>query len=123
VSVLDAVVAVVAGGLLVGWYGVAAVGAALVLGVAVRRFEGWPALAAVSMLMVGAGLSWDRITRESWANEWRQGWSLAVIACVVAALATGLATRRARPRHEETARERPRRSARAPEPADAAPSA
>jgi arabinofuranan 3-O-arabinosyltransferase len=117
-GVLDVVVVVVAGGLLVGWWGVAAVGAALVLGVAARRFEGWPALAAASMLMVGVGLSWDRITQASWANEWRQGWSLAVVACVVAALATGLVRRR-----KPTATERPRPSARVPEPADAAPSA
>jgi arabinofuranan 3-O-arabinosyltransferase len=117
-GVLDALVAVGAGGLLVGWYGVAAVVAALVLGVSVRRFEGWPVLAAGSMLLVGAGLSWDRITRESWANEWRQGWSLAVVACVVGALATGIRLRAA----EQPATERPRRSVRVPEPADAAPS-
>ena len=89
VGLLDLAVVLTAGGLLVGWYGVAAVGAAVVAGLAVRRFEGWSLLAAASMLMVGAGLSWDRITQETWANEWRQGWSLAVVACVVAALATG----------------------------------
>ncbi len=94
---LDVVVVMVAGGLLAGWYGVAAVGAALVLGVAARRFEGWGALAAASMLMVGAGLSWDRITQASWANEWRQAWSLAVVGCLVAALATGFAGVRRRP--------------------------
>ena len=73
--------------------GLAAVAVALVAGVAARRFEGWAALAAAAMLMVGAGLSWDRITQETWANEWRQAWSLAVVACLVAALATGLAIR------------------------------
>ena len=93
VGLLDVVVVLAAGGLLVGWYGLAAVAVALVAGVAVRRFEGWAALAAAAMLMVGAGLSWDRITQETWANEWRQGWSLAVVACLVAALATGLAIR------------------------------
>jgi arabinofuranan 3-O-arabinosyltransferase len=92
VGLLDVVVVLTAGGLLVGWYGLAAVAAALVAGVAVRRFDGWGALAAAAMLMVGAGLSWDRITQASWANEWRQAWSLAVIGCVVAALATGLAS-------------------------------
>ena len=107
---LDVAVALAAGGLLVGWYGLAAVALALVAGVAVRRFEGWGALAAASMLMVGAGLSWDRITQEAWANEWRQGWSLAAVACLVAALATGLV------------RERSRESAGAPEPGPEAPS-
>ena len=62
-GLLDVVVALAAGGLLVGWWGLAAVAVALVAGVAVRRFEGWAALAAAAMLMVGAGLSWDRITR------------------------------------------------------------
>ncbi len=93
VGVLDAAVALAAGGLLVGWYGVAAVAVALVAGVAVRRFEGWGGLAAAAMLLVGAGLSWDRITQETWANEWRQAWSLAVVASLVAALATGLGSR------------------------------
>ncbi|MDX6375121.1 MAG: arabinofuranan 3-O-arabinosyltransferase, partial [Nocardioidaceae bacterium] len=90
VGLVDVVVVLTAGGLLVGWYGLAAVAAALVAGVAVRRFEGWGTLAAAAMLMVGAGLSWDRITQASWANEWRQAWSLVVIGCVVAALATML---------------------------------
>ena len=94
-----------AGGLLVGWYGLAAVAVALVAGVALSRFDGWGALAAAAMLMVGAGLSWDRITQETWANEWRQGWSLAVVAFLVAALM-----------------ERSRESAAAPEPGPAVPS-
>ena len=127
VGLLDVVVVVAAGGLLVGWYGLAAVAVALVAGVAVRRFEGWAGLAAVAMLMVGAGLSWDRITQETWANEWRQGWSLAVVACLVAALATGLATR---PRGADSVRRRTRgrvrarspESAAAPEPGPAVPS-
>ncbi len=123
VGLLDVVVVVAAGGLLVGWYGLAAVAVALVVGVAVRRFEGWAALAAAAMLMVGAGLSWDRITQETWANEWRQGWSLAVVACLVAALATGLAIRV--PRRSRTrgrVRARSPESAVAPEPGPAVPS-
>jgi arabinofuranan 3-O-arabinosyltransferase len=116
-GVFDVLVVLGAGGLLAGWYGVGAVAAALVAGFTARRFDGWGWLAAGAMLLVGAGLSWERITREPWANEWRQGWSLAVIACVVAALATGLVRRR-----EQAPKERPPRSAGAPEPADAAPS-
>ena len=93
VGVLDAAVALAAGGLLVGWYGVAAVAVAIAAGIVGRRFEGWGGLAAAAMLLVGAGLSWDRITLESWANEWRQAWSLVVVACLVAALASGCARR------------------------------
>jgi arabinofuranan 3-O-arabinosyltransferase len=87
VGLLDGAVAFAAGGLLVGWYGVAAVAVAVVAGLAARRFDGWGGLAAAAMLLVGAGLSWDRITQASWANEWRQAWSLVAVACVVAALA------------------------------------
>jgi arabinofuranan 3-O-arabinosyltransferase len=86
-GVLDVVVVVAAAGLLAGWYGVGAAVVALVAGFAVRRFDGWGWLAAGAMLLVGAGLSWDRITLASWANDWRQGWSLVAVACVVAALA------------------------------------
>jgi arabinofuranan 3-O-arabinosyltransferase len=87
VGILDAGAALAAGGLLVGWYGVGAVAAAILAGLAVRRFDGWGALAGAAMLLVGAGLSWDRITLASWANEWRQAWSLVAVACLVAALA------------------------------------
>jgi arabinofuranan 3-O-arabinosyltransferase len=89
VGLLDLVVVVTAGGLLAGWYGLAAVGAAVAAGLAVRRFDGWGALSAGAMLLVGAGLSWDRITQEDWANDWRQAWSLVAVACLVAALASG----------------------------------
>ena len=94
-----------AGGLLVGWYGLAVIAAAIAGGVLVRRFEGWALLAGAAMLLVGTGLSWDRITQETWANEWRQAWSLVAIACVVAALAATLG----RPRRPRLAR-LPRRS-------------
>jgi arabinofuranan 3-O-arabinosyltransferase len=87
-GLLDVAVVLAAGGLLVGWFGLAGIAAALVAGVVVRRFDGWSALAGAAMLLVGAGLSWDRITQETWANEWRQAWSLVAVACVVAALAT-----------------------------------
>jgi arabinofuranan 3-O-arabinosyltransferase len=93
VGVLDAAVVLAAGGLLVGWYGVAAVAAAVAAGLALRRFDGWAGLAAAAMLLVGAGLSWDEITRASWANEWRQAWSLVAVACLVAGLASGYARR------------------------------
>jgi arabinofuranan 3-O-arabinosyltransferase len=95
---LDAVVLLAAGGLLVGWYGVGAVALAIAAGVAVRRFDGWSGLAGAAMLLAGAGLSWDRITQASWANDWRQAWSLVAVACVVAALATQLTVARRSPR-------------------------
>ena len=90
---LDVVVVVVAGGLLVGWYGVGAVLAGLIAGRFLRRFDGWGWVSAAAMLLVGAGLSWDRITQASWANEWRQAWSLVAVACLVAALGSSLPTR------------------------------
>ena len=90
---LDVVVVVVAGGLLVGWYGVGAVLGGLVAGRFLRRFDGWGWVSAAAMLLVGAGLSWDRITQASWANEWRQAWSLVAVACLVAALGSSLPTR------------------------------
>jgi len=89
---LDVVVVVAAGGLLVGWYGVGAMLAGLVAGRVLRR-DGWGWLSAAAMLLVGAGLSWDRITQASWANDWRQAWSLAAVACLVAALGSSLPMR------------------------------
>jgi len=115
VGPLDVVVVLAVGGLLVGWYGLGAVALALVAGLAVRRFDGWGAAAGAAMLVAGAGLSWDRITQATWANEWRQGWSLLAVACLVAALASALT----RPRRF---RGRSRASAPAPGPAREAPS-
>ncbi|HEX5090303.1 MAG TPA: alpha-(1-_3)-arabinofuranosyltransferase family protein [Nocardioides sp.] len=89
-GLLDVVVVVVAGGLLAGWYGVGALGAGLVAGRVFRRLDLWGGLSAAAMLLVGAGLTWDRITEASWANEWRQAWSLVAVACLTAALGTAL---------------------------------
>jgi arabinofuranan 3-O-arabinosyltransferase len=84
---LDVVVAVVAGGLLTGWWGLAGVVAAVGLGVAWRRFQGWPVLAGLALLVGSLALSWSAITDRSWAVTWSQGWSLAAVCLAVAALA------------------------------------
>jgi arabinofuranan 3-O-arabinosyltransferase len=90
VGVLDAVVVLVAGGLLAGAPGVGALLLGGLLGLATRRRSvEWGLLAALAMVGVGLGLSWDPVNEASWANDWRQGWSLAAVACVVAALAAG----------------------------------
>ena len=87
-GLLDAVVAVAAGGLLCGWWGLAGVLAAIVLGLVVRRFQGWPVLAAVSLLVGSLALAWSPITDRTWAVTWSQGWSLGTVCCLVAALAS-----------------------------------
>jgi arabinofuranan 3-O-arabinosyltransferase len=94
-GVLDVAVALLAGGLLVGWYGVLAVLLALLAGLVTRRPDGWALLSGAAMLLAGAGLSWDRITQQDWANEWRQAWSLVAVACLVAALVTAVRLPRA----------------------------
>ena len=86
-GLLDAAVAVVAGGLLCGWWGLAGVLGAIALGLLLRRFEGWPVLAGLSILAASLALAWGPITDRSWAVTWSQGWSLAALCCAVAGLA------------------------------------
>ena len=84
---LDGTVAVVAGGLLVGWWGLAAMLCGIALGLLLRRFQGWPVLAALAVLTGCLALVWDWMTGQSWAVEWTQAWSLVAVALCVAALA------------------------------------
>ena len=94
-GLLDASVAVVAGGLLCGWWGLAGVLVAICLGAGLRRFQGWPVLAGLSVLVASLALAWGPITDRSWAVTWSQGWSLAALCCAVA----GLAALRRLPQH------------------------
>ena len=87
--------AVVAGGLLCGWWGLAGVLVAICLGAGLRRFQGWPVLAGLSVLVASLALAWGPITDRSWAVTWSQGWSLAALCCAVA----GLAALRRLPQH------------------------
>ena len=91
---LDALVAVVAGGLLGGWWGLGGVLAAIAVGLLVPRFAGWSLLAGLLALTGSLALSWSVLTQRSWAVTWSQAWSLAAICCAVGALA---ALRRAGP--------------------------
>jgi arabinofuranan 3-O-arabinosyltransferase len=86
-GLLDAALVVLAGGLLAGWWGLAGTVAAVVLGVFWRRFQGWPVLAGLALLVGSLALSWAPITERSWAVTWSQGWSLAALCLAVAALA------------------------------------
>ena len=92
---LDLVLVVVTGGLLCGWWGLAGVALAVLVGLVAPRFAGWSLLAALTALVGSAALSWSVLTERSWAVTWSQAWSLAAVCCAVAALA---ALRRDRPR-------------------------
>ncbi|MFC4784666.1 alpha-(1-_3)-arabinofuranosyltransferase domain-containing protein [Nocardioides sp. MAHUQ-72] len=86
-GLLDLAVAVLAGGLLCGWWGLAGVLVATAAGLGLRRFQGWPLLAGLTLLVGSLALSWSAITDRSWAVGWSQAWSLAAICLAVAALA------------------------------------
>lgn len=91
-GVLDAAVALGAGALLVGWWGLGACAAALVLGRLLRRMaagwaEAWAVVAGVTFVVASLAMVWDQLNARSWAVEWTQGWSLAAVAAAVAALA------------------------------------
>ena len=87
-GLLDAAVALTAGGLLMGWWGLGASAAALVLGRMLRqRFEGWAVLAGLTFLIASLAMTWTELNQRSWAVEWTQAWSLAALAAAVAALA------------------------------------
>ncbi|MGY2703920.1 alpha-(1-_3)-arabinofuranosyltransferase domain-containing protein [Nocardioides sp. HB32] len=87
-GVPDLVVVLGAGALLAGWWGLAGTAAAVVAGLVLRRFGGWPWLAGLSLVTGALALSADRITRQSWAVSWSQAWLLAAVCLTVAALAT-----------------------------------
>ena len=87
-GLLDVAVALAAGGLLCGWWGLGGMLAAIGLGLGFRRFQGWPLLAAVSLLVGSLALVWNPITDRTWAVTWSQGWSLGAVCCLVAALAS-----------------------------------
>nr|WP_281380927.1 alpha-(1->3)-arabinofuranosyltransferase family protein [Nocardioides panaciterrulae] len=86
-GVLDALIAVTAGGLLGGWWGLGGMLAALAVGLLVPRFAGWSLLAGLLMLTGSLALSWSVLTQRSWAVTWSQAWSLAAVCCAVGALA------------------------------------
>ena len=87
-GLLDAGIALVAGGLLVGWWGLGAVAAAIVVGRLLRRrFEGWPVLSGLTFLVASLAMTWSELNARSWAVEWTQAWSLVAVAAAVAALA------------------------------------
>ncbi len=87
-GLLDAAVALAAGGLLVGGWGLGACAAALALGrVLRRRFDGWPVLAGLTFVVASLAMVWSELNARSWAVEWTQAWSLAAVAAAVAALA------------------------------------
>jgi len=83
----DALLAVAAGGLLCGWWGLAGVLAAVVVGLVVPRFAGWSLLAGLLVLVGSLALSWSVLTQRSWAVTWSQGWTLAAVCCAVGPLA------------------------------------
>lgn len=86
-GVLDVGVALGAGALLAGWWGLAGTAVAIVAGLVLRRFTGWAWLAGLSLVTGSLALTTDRITRESWAVTWSQAWLLAAVCLTVAALA------------------------------------
>lgn len=86
-GLLDASVAVVAGVLLCGWWGLVGVLAAMALGLALRRFLGWALLSGLTFLVASLALAWGPLTDKSWAVTWSQAWSLAALCCAVAGLA------------------------------------
>lgn len=86
-GLFDVAVVGVAGGLLAGWWGLLAVGGGLVLGVALRRFDGWSWLAGLALLAASLALTTDQVTRQTWAVTWSQAWSIAAVGLLVAALA------------------------------------
>jgi arabinofuranan 3-O-arabinosyltransferase len=81
----DVVVVVGAGALLAGWWGLAAVVAAVVVGIVWRRVE-WGWLAGLALLVGGLGLSQEQIAERSWALTWSQAWILGAVGLLVAAL-------------------------------------
>jgi arabinofuranan 3-O-arabinosyltransferase len=86
-GVPDLVVALGAGALLAGWWGLVGTAAAVVLGLVLRRASAWPWLAGLSLVTGALALSADWITRRSWAVTWSQAWLLAAVCLAVAALA------------------------------------
>ncbi|HEY0952602.1 alpha-(1-_3)-arabinofuranosyltransferase domain-containing protein [Nocardioides sp.] len=87
-GLLDATVALAAGGLLMGWWGLGGVAAALVLGrLLQRRFEGWAVLGGLTFLIASLAMTWTELNQRSWAVEWTQAWSMAALAAVAAGLA------------------------------------
>ena len=86
-GILDVGVSLVAGGLLAGWWGIAGMVVAIVLGTMLRRFTGWGWLSGLALVVGGLALGTDRVARESWAVTWSQAWVLGAACLTVAALA------------------------------------
>jgi arabinofuranan 3-O-arabinosyltransferase len=92
---IDLVVGLAVPALLLGWWGLAAAGAAVVVAAVLREhFRGWPLLAGLCFLVGSAAMVWDNLTERTWAVEWTQAWSLAALVCLVAALVEGGVARR-----------------------------
>ena len=103
-GVLDVGVALVAGGLLAGWWGIAGMLAALAAGLVFRRFTGWGWLAGLALVVGGLALGTDRITRETWAVTWSQAWVLGAACLTVAGLAALRAQTGAQPTEARSGR-------------------
>ncbi len=87
VGLLDAAVAVGAGGLLMGWWGVAAMLAAMAAGLWLPARAGYGAIAGTALAIATLGLTWEEVEQQDWAVNWTQAWSMLAVAAVVAALA------------------------------------
>ena len=87
-GLLDLAVVLTAGGLLAGWLGLAVMVAAVLFGVLMPAFAGWPLLGAAALVSASVGVAWPRISEQSWSVEWSQSTSLVALGALVAALAS-----------------------------------
>lgn len=87
-GIVDGVLVLAVGALLAGWWGVAGIAVAIVVGTVFRRFPGWAWLAGAALLAGSLALVADRLTQQSWAVTWSQAWLLAAVCLTVASLAS-----------------------------------
>ena len=99
-GVLDAVVVLVAGGLLAGWIGLVGSMVAVAAGLLVRERGVWGPLSGTSLMVAGLGTSWHFLAERDWVVTWTQAWSLLALAALVAALAASRWPGEPEARHE-----------------------